>query len=94
MVHSSPSRLTAVEAKVHSGKFSASKKSADLRWPSRSALPVATLAALIVSLTHEAAGFAVSMWAVPCHSSNEPRTLVTIACRATKPSRLWLVSMV
>ena len=42
----------------------------------------------------ESAGLAVSMWAVPCHSSNEPRTLVTIAWRATKPSRLWAGSMV
>src|ERR1700704_1352083 len=31
---------------------------------------------------------------MPVNSLNEPRTLVTIACRATKPIRLWLGSSV
>ena len=65
MTQSSPSRSTLVETKVISGLTSASKKSPDLRWPSRSATPVSTLAALMVSVTVDAAGFAASMCAVP-----------------------------
>jgi hypothetical protein len=38
-------------------------------------------------------GSAPSIVAVPSHSLNAPRTLVTIACRATKPRRLCAVSM-
>ena len=33
------------------------------------------------------------MWAVPVNSSNDPRTFVTMAWRATKPMRLWVGSM-
>ena len=39
-------------------------------------------------------GSAVSTWAVPLNSLNWPRTLVTIAWRATKPRRVWAGSMV
>ena len=42
----------------------------------------------------EPLGFAASMTIVPATSSNAPRTLVTMAWRATKPTRLWLGSMV
>ncbi len=77
-----------------SGFSTASKKSAETRWPSRSALPVSIEAVAMVRRTEEAAGFAVSTWAVPDHSENWPRTVVTIACRALKPRRLWLASIV
>src|SRR4051794_18905629 len=39
-------------------------------------------------------GLAPSMTAVPSNSLNEPRTFVTIACRATKPMRVWVGSRV
>ena len=52
------------------------------------------LATWMVRSTLDAGGFASSMWAVPSKSPNWPRTLVTMAWRATKPRRLWLVSMV
>ncbi len=42
--------------------------------------------------TLELAGVASSMWAVPVKAPNWPRTLVTMAWRATKPRRLWLTS--
>ena len=51
MTQSSPSRSTLVEEKVISLLLSASKKSADLRWPSRSATPVSMLAVWMVSET-------------------------------------------
>ena len=56
IVHSLPSRVTSVETKVISGLASTSKKSAERRWPSRSALPVATLPVLMVSSTRELLG--------------------------------------
>ena len=34
-------------------------------------------------------GLSPSSVAVPSNSVNAPRTLVTIACRATKPIRVW-----
>ncbi len=52
------------------------------------------LAVLIAIRTEEAAGFSASTRAVPSNSLNWPRTVVTIACRAEKPSREWLASMV
>ncbi len=52
------------------------------------------LPAWMVSSTFEAAGFAESTWAVPAKSVNWPRTVVTIACRALKPRRVWVGSMV
>jgi hypothetical protein len=51
------------------------------------------LAAWIVSCRCEFAGFVVSSSPPPSNSSNEPRTLVIIAWRATKPIRLCAGSM-
>src|SRR6478752_789965 len=65
---SSPSRSTLVEEKVISLLLSASKKSADLRCPSRSATPVSMLAVWMVSETVELAGLAASTCAVPENS--------------------------
>ena len=68
------------------------KKSLLSRWPSRWALRVSMLAAVIVSCELEFVGLAASRVAVPANSLNEPRTLVTIAWRATKPMRVWVGS--
>ena len=85
---------TLVETKVISGLASASKKSPETRWPSRSGLPVSMLAVLMVTFAHDLLGSAASMWAVPSKSLKAPRTVETIACRALKPIRVWLGSMV
>ena len=71
-----------------------SKKSADFRWASRSALPLSMLAICAVSVALEADGLAPSRVMEALNSLNEPRTLVTMACRATKPKRVWAGSMV
>ena len=83
-----------MERKVQVGYCSTSKKSAERRWPSRSGLPVLIEPGVMVSAIEEADGLAVSTWAVPSNSPNWPRTLVTMAWRAVKPSREWEVSMV
>ena len=44
--------------------------------------------------TREFAGFVPSSTAVPVNSLNAPRTLVTMACRATKPIRVCAGSRV
>ena len=71
-----------------------SKKSLARRWPSRSALRVSMLATLMVSCRLELVGSSASKWPEPSNSLNEPRTLVTMAWRATNPIRLWVGSMV
>ena len=48
----------------------------------------------MLTLAEELAGLAVSTWAAPSNSLNWPRTVVTIAWRAEKPSRLWVMSRV
>jgi hypothetical protein len=51
------------------------------------------LAALMVNVRCELVGFSVSKKPEPSNSLNEPRTLVTIAWRATNPILLWVGSM-
>ena len=63
------------------------RKSLLRRCSSRWALRVSMLAALIVTCARELAGLAPSSVAVPSNSLNAPRTLVTMAWRATKPIR-------
>lgn len=65
-----------------------------MRHAMRSALGVSMLAALMVNCRFELAGFSASKWPDPSNSLNEPRTLVTIAWRATNPMRLWVGSIV
>jgi hypothetical protein len=83
-----------VDTKVISGYSSIAKKSLLRRCASRSALPVSMLLALMVSRPLEFAGFAPSTWKVPSKSENDPRTLVTIACRALNPRRVCAGSSV
>jgi len=64
------------------------------RCSSRWALRVSMLAASIVRRTLELAVLFPSTVAVPSNALNEPRTFVTIACRATKPIRVWVGSRV
>ena len=94
MTNESPSCLTVVEANVISLFTSTSKKSAPRRCASRSGDPVFTEASWTATEAVEPLGLAASITIVPATSSNEPRTLVTIAWRATKPTRVWLGSMV
>ena len=51
------------------------------------------LAAWMVSSAVDLARSSASTTALPSNSLNAPRTLVTIACRATKPMRVWAASM-
>ena len=53
------------------------------------ALRVSMLAAWMVTLTGRVGRVGAVDAALPSKSLNAPRTLVTIACRATKPMRLW-----
>jgi len=57
--------VTPVELKVRAGYCSASKKSADLRWPSRSATPVLmeAISALKLNCAVEKSSPAVVAWA-------------------------------
>ena len=86
-----PPSFTDVDLNEIFGKLATSKKSGDWRCPSRSALRVSIEAAEI-SILIEAAPSATT--AEPVYSLNEPRTLVTIAWRALKPTRLCDASMV
>ena len=52
------------------------------------------LAALIVSVEVDLVKSSASTTALPSTSLNAPRTLVTIACRATNPTRVCEGSMV
>lgn len=83
---------TAVERKVMSGNVGASRKSLVRRCWSRCSTPVSMLSALITTWPEERDGSAPSRWAVPSNWWNAPRTLVTMAWRATKPIRVWVGS--
>ena len=72
--------VTFVLLKVISGCCSASKKSAERRWPSRSFSLVSTLPVLTLNATDDCSGLASSNWMVPSRSEKLPRTLV-IRCR-------------
>ena len=76
-----------MEAKVITGKLSVSKKSADVRCVSRSALPVSIEASCTVACTEEVSKLSPTR-TVASNSLNWPRTLLTMRCRATKPTSL------
>ncbi len=67
--------FTEVDVKVIVGKCSTSKKSALLRWASRSSLPVLKLAASISTSTWDSSGSSAIVIR-PRTSLNRPRTLV------------------
>ena len=73
---------------------STSKKSGPRRCASRSGDPVFTDASCTATVAVEPLGFRPSTTIVPATSSKAPRTLVTMAWRATNPTRVWLGSMV
>ena len=73
------------------GYFSASKKSPVRRWLSRSTWPVCTLAVWIVAVTDDCSGSS-AMVMVASASEKLPRTLLTMRCRTTKPTRLCAAS--
>ena len=77
--------VTAVLVKVRVGNCSTSRKSADFTWASRSALLVLKLEATMVSEADDFAGSAPSSVRLPVNSEKPPRTLATMAWRATKP---------
>lgn len=91
---SPPSCSAEVERKVIRGNFSASKKSPLTRWPSRSLIPVSTLAIFTSIEAEELAGSLPSSFREPSWSAKEPRTLVTMACRTVKPMLLCAGSIV
>ncbi len=85
----SPAWRAAVETNVMVGCSSIARKSLLRRCSSRWALRVSMLLAWIVTVAVERDGSLPSRTAVPSNSLKAPRTLVTIAWRATKPMRLW-----
>ena len=78
-----------VLTKVMVGKRSTSKKSALRRCSSRWSLRVSTLADWIVTVAREFDRSSRSASNSPSSSLKEPRTVVTIACRAENPRREW-----
>ncbi|CAM5678140.1 hypothetical protein SGRIM128S_07407 [Streptomyces griseomycini] len=74
-----------MERNVIVGNSSVLKKSALFRWPSRSALPVSMLSITTSTVAVELDGSVPSRRSVPVKSWKLPLTLVTMACRATKP---------
>ena len=90
----SSSWRTPVEENVIRGYSFIARKSLPRRCSSRWALRVSMLAVSIVTCTREFAGLVPSSVPVPSNSLNAPRTLVTIAWRATKPIRVCAGSRV
>jgi len=88
----SANEVTLVERNVMVGKRSTSKKSALLRWVSRSALPLLRLAAPISTSTCDASGSSAIVIR-PLTSVNRPRTLVIIRWRPTNSTDVWAPSM-
>src|SRR4029078_3110081 len=74
------------------GYFSRSKKSADLRWPSRVSSPVLMDATSALASTFDFKGSS-AMVSVPLNLLKRPRTLLAIRWRATKPTDEWTGSM-
>src|SRR5947208_3846731 len=88
----SPDFSTLVDLKVMSGHFCTSKKSADLRWPSRFSLLVLMLAGSIFSTTLVLAGSSLSNVRVDENFVKAPRTVVTIMCFTENAAVLWFGS--
>jgi hypothetical protein len=84
---------TLVLRNVISGWFSRSRKSPLRRCLSRSGEPVVMLPAPMVTSTDDCNGSSAIVM-TPLTSVNEPRTLLTIRCLATKPTVLWAASRV
>ena len=82
-----------VDLKVISGNLSVSKKSALRRCLSRSATPVSMVAVLMVTLTDDAAGLALSMLTMPETSANLPLTLL-MKWRTRNMASEWRLSTV
>src|SRR3954471_5897306 len=80
---------TPLDANAISGYRSTSRKSAERRCASRSALPVSMLAVRMRIDTELAGGSAGSRRAAPLKSVKAPRIVVTIAWRARMPLRVW-----
>jgi hypothetical protein len=75
------------------GCSSTFRKSGLFRCASRCSWLVVMLAAWIVAVTDDWSGSS-AMVIVAAASPKYPRTLLTIRCRATKPTRAWLGSSV
>jgi len=90
---SSPSAATEVAANVQTGFFSASQKSALVRWASRSGFPVLTEAASISALTEESSMLSPTT-REPETTARVPRTLEMPAWRTVKLAEVWVGSTV
>ena len=92
MTYSPPSARISVEAKLHWPNFSTSKKSPLLRWPSRFASPVETVAGSSVAATDVLARSSPTViW--PSVTVTVPRTLEMPACRTLKAASVCEGSM-
>ena len=88
-----PAGVILVLSNTISGHFSTSKKSAERRCLSRSALFVSIEVDLILKVTEESSGLAGSAWIVPSNSPKPPRTL-EVKWRIVKLASEWFLSMV
>src|SRR3954454_11746281 len=88
----SPDFSTLLDLKVMSGHFCTSKKSADLRWPSRFSLLVLMLAGSIFSSTALLDGASLLRVMVEENLLKVPRTVVTTMCLTANPTVLWFGS--
>src|SRR5438876_1233419 len=86
---SSPAFSTLVDLKVMSGHFAASKKSGDLRWPSRFSLCVSIEAASILTATALFVGSSLSQFNVELTLLNSPRTVLIIMCLMANEAVVW-----
>jgi hypothetical protein len=90
---SSPEAATEVEVNVQTGFFSTSQKSALLRWPSRSGLPVLMDAASSSALTEELSMSSPTV-TTAVGTARLPRTLEMPAWRTVKVAEVWVGSAV
>src|SRR5438105_15243199 len=90
---SPPAFSTLVDLNVMSGHFAASKKSGDLRWPSRFSLWVSIDAASILTATALLVGSSLSQFNVEVTFANWPRTVLTIMCLTANVAVVWAGSV-
>ena len=88
----SPDFSIRFDLNVISGHFCTSKKSGDLRWPSRFSLLVLMLDGSTFSSIALLEGSSLFQLRVEENLGNWPRTVVTTMCLTEKPTVLWLGS--
>jgi hypothetical protein len=93
VVNASPVPSKRVLLNVIAGYFSASRKSADLRWVSRSGSRVSIVAVSIVTSIDAGTVPSAGTSSVPCTPVKRPRTLAIIMCFTTNSTVVCAGSM-